>query len=151
MILASGSPRRQELIKMICDAYTVITADIDEIPVPGEKPTELVYRLAYLKAKKVFEETADKANRIVIGADTIVALGDKILGKPVDRADASRMLHDLSGSPGLAHLFDAQKHPLSRHRVGKKYGAALHLGNTLTLSGIVGNGGFVNLVFDEHR
>lgn len=111
MILASGSPRRQELIKMICSAYDVITADIDESAIPGEKPTELVYRLAYLKAKKVFEQTAERKNRIVIGADTIVALGDEILGKPVDRADASRMLHTLSGShhevtTGVAILWD---------------------------------------------
>ena len=111
MILASGSPRRQELIKKICDEYTVITADIDESSVPGEKPGELVYRLSYLKAKKVFEETSHLGARIVIGADTVVALEDQILGKPADRADASRMLHELSGShhqvyTGVAILWD---------------------------------------------
>ena len=111
MILASGSPRRQELIKKICDAYDVITADIDESSVPGEKPGELVYRLSYLKAKKVFEETAPKGARIVIGADTVVALEDQILGKPAEREDACRMLRTLSGShhqvyTGVAILWD---------------------------------------------
>ena len=111
LILASGSPRRIELMKRLADAYDVITADIDESPVCGEKPDELVYRLSFLKARKVFEETADCGPRIVIGADTVVALGDQVLGKPADASDARRMLRALSGSchhvyTGVAILWD---------------------------------------------
>lgn len=111
MILASGSPRRIELMKWITNAYDVVMADIDESPVIGEKPDELVYRLAFLKAKKVFEETMDKGPRIVIGADTVVALEDQILGKPVNADHARQMLRNLSGShhcvyTGVAILWD---------------------------------------------
>lgn len=116
MILASGSPRRIELMKWLSEEYDVITADIDETPLAGETPSQLVYRLAFLKAKKVFEETVEKGPRIVLGADTVVALGEKILGKPADAADARRMLRALSGSrhsvyTGVAILWDQPSVP----------------------------------------
>ena len=109
MILASGSPRRIELMKWICKEYDVITADVDETPLPQELPQELVRRLSFSKARKVFRQT--QGPRVVIGADTVVALGSEILGKPVDADHAREMLQKLSGShhkiyTGVAILWD---------------------------------------------
>lgn len=74
----------------------IIPADIDETALPGEGPFELVERLARAKAQAVASEHAE-SGEAVIAADTIVALDDELLGKPVDEADARRMLRNLSG------------------------------------------------------
>lgn len=95
LILASASPRRLELlaqIGVVPDA--VISADVDETPLEDETPRRLVPRLAELKARAVATERPDA---FVLGADTIVAVGTRILGKPVDAADAERMLRLMSG------------------------------------------------------
>ncbi len=91
LILASGSPRRRELLLRLGVEFTVRAADVDETPAPHEKPRALVRRLALAKARAVC-----RAGEIALGADTIVALGDEPLGKPVDAADATRMLARLS-------------------------------------------------------
>ncbi len=75
----------------------IIPADIDESALPGEGPFELVERLARAKAETVATGHAEP-REAVVAADTIVALDGALLGKPSDEADASRMLHALSGT-----------------------------------------------------
>ena len=96
MILASQSPRRIELLREAGYEFFVCPANIDETPLPGEDPFKLVERLARAKCAAVASEHA-AAGEAVLAADTIVALGGELLGKPADAADARRMLHELSG------------------------------------------------------
>ncbi|MBR2740537.1 MAG: septum formation protein Maf [Oscillospiraceae bacterium] len=93
-ILASGSPRRRELFRIICPDFEVITSDADESSIPFSVPSEYCERLAELKCVSVAGSNTDAC---VIGADTIVCVDGKILGKPADREDAARMLRLLSG------------------------------------------------------
>jgi septum formation protein len=95
IILASGSPRRRQLLEQIGLTFTVAPAHVDERIVPGETPEEHVLRLARDKALAVIGHSA---NGIIIAADTIVVLHDAVLGKPADRSDAVRMLTLLSGN-----------------------------------------------------
>lgn len=74
----------------------VTAASIDEQPAPGEKPAELVERLALSKARVVAADAVE-GNRLVIGADTVIDLDGRVLGKPVDRAEAEAMLVALAG------------------------------------------------------
>ncbi|NLA35586.1 MAG: septum formation inhibitor Maf [Actinobacteria bacterium] len=98
LILASGSPRRRELLAEAGYRFSVHPADIDETPLPYEKPEDYVERLAAHKAAAVAAELGDGArDAVVVGADTIVVLGKELLGKPVDAADAASMLRRLSG------------------------------------------------------
>lgn len=94
LILASASPRRQELLKRITEDFTVNPVDADET-LPVGIPVEIaaVY-LADVKAKAAAEQFPED---IVIGCDTIVVLEDEIMGKPSDRAQAKQMLQKLSG------------------------------------------------------
>jgi septum formation protein len=94
IILASASPRRRELLQQIGVEFTVVTADIDETPQPGENPVRYTVRLAEAKARAVLALHPDA---VVIGADTIVTIDGQLLGKPRDAADAARMLHLLQG------------------------------------------------------
>lgn len=99
LILASASPRRQELLRNAGIPFTVKPANIDETPLAGESPCECAERLAREKALAIFR-TLPQSERIqnqVLGADTIVVINDAILGKPVDADDAFRMLRLLSG------------------------------------------------------
>ncbi len=98
MILASASPRRKELLVLAGFAPTIMPADIDETPLPGERPTDLVLRLAINKAHACMDSCASHANNeVILAADTIVWHDDEVLGKPKDAEDARRMLHILSG------------------------------------------------------
>ena len=94
IILASKSPRRQELIRNITDNFEVIVSPAEEILPDGIAPEEAPVYLAALKAKAVADRHPDA---VVIGADTVVILDGEILGKPRDAADAVRMLRLLSG------------------------------------------------------
>lgn len=94
LVLASASPRRQDLLRNADIAFTVQAADIDETPLPGESPRECAERLAREKALAVWRT---RPNDVVLGADTIVVVDHTILGKPVDGEDAARMLRLLSG------------------------------------------------------
>jgi septum formation protein len=94
LVLASASPRRQELLRNAGISFTMQPADIDESPRAGEMPKEYAERLAREKALAVFRSRPDDC---VLGADTIVVVDDAILGKPGDAADAFRMLRLLSG------------------------------------------------------
>ncbi|AHE99194.1 Maf family protein [Thioalkalivibrio paradoxus] len=94
LVLASASPRRSELLAQLGVEFTPVPADIDETPRPGESPAQLVLRLARGKAEAI---AAAVPGRWVLGADTVVAVGGEILGKPADRHEAARMLARLSG------------------------------------------------------
>lgn len=92
IILASKSPRRKELLSFITTDFTVKSADVDETLPQGITPDKAVEYLSKIKAEPLKNE-----NDIVIGADTVVALDGKILGKPRDEADAFATLRMLSG------------------------------------------------------
>ncbi len=94
LILASSSPRRWELLNQIGMAYQVIVAAIDESVRAGEGAREYVCRIAREKALEV--RRRDGVTAAVLGADTAVVVNGRILGKPVDREDAIRMLEGLS-------------------------------------------------------
>jgi septum formation protein len=94
-ILASNSPRRKELLGLFQQPFQVAPADVDETEYPGEAPGTYVCRLAKTKAQVVAERFPVAG--LIIAADTTVADGEEILGKPVDQADASRMLQQLRG------------------------------------------------------
>ena len=94
LVLASASPRRQELLRNAGIAFAVHPADIDESPRDGELPVECAQRLAREKALAV---SRSRPQDCVLGADTIVVVDEKILGKPRDADDAARMLRLLSG------------------------------------------------------
>jgi septum formation protein len=94
LILASASPRRQELLRNAGIPFAVQPADINETPLAGESPRDCAERLAREKAMAVFESNPQQC---VLGADTIVVVDDTILGKPRDAEDAGRMLRLLSG------------------------------------------------------
>ena len=93
LILASQSPRRRELLGLLKLPFTVRVADIDETMDPALPPQEEVARVSLAKARAVERDPED----IVIAADTIVVLGDRVLGKPADEAQAEEMLTALSG------------------------------------------------------
>lgn len=93
-ILASASPRRQELLRLITDTFEVHPVDADET-LPAGMPVDLAPSfLADVKAQAAAKDFPDA---LVIGCDTIVTLDDEIMGKPRDREDAFRMLRRLSG------------------------------------------------------
>ena len=94
IILASASPRRQELLREAGISFAVHPAEVDEELLPGELPAVSVMRLAALKAAAV---AAQHPGSLVLGADTLVVLDGKMFGKPADFADACRMLKELSG------------------------------------------------------
>lgn len=94
LVLASASPRRQELLRNARIPFVVQPANIDETPRPGERPREYAERLALEKALTVWRQ---RPHDTVLGADTIVVVDETILGKPTDAADAGRMLRMLCG------------------------------------------------------
>jgi septum formation protein len=93
LVLASSSPRRSEILQQAGIPFVVRPADIDETPRPDEHPRDYVTRLARDKAMAVSAGPAE----IVLGADTTVVIGGRMMGKPRDSADAVRMLETLSG------------------------------------------------------
>lgn len=92
IILASASPRRRDLLSSLGWAFEVYNPQVDETPVEGESPADLCARLSVAKARDVKNDDA-----LVIAADTVVAVGGEIFGKPADEADAFKMLSVLSG------------------------------------------------------
>ncbi len=95
--LASASPRRSQLLAQIGVQHVVRPATVDETPRPGESPPDYVSRLAVAKAGALWDRLRQGERKPVLGADTTVALGHDILGKPLDRADGLAMLQRLSG------------------------------------------------------
>jgi septum formation protein len=96
LVLASASPRRRELLARLGVPFAVAAPDVDETPVPGEASLALVRRLAAAKAAAV-------TGPLVLAADTVVEIDAALLGKPVDEADARRMLRRLSGRTHHVH------------------------------------------------
>lgn len=94
-ILASKSPRRQELLARTGIKFEIIPSDMEEI-ITKEIPSEVVMALAEQKAKQVYDTLSVKENVTVIGSDTIVVYRDEILGKPADKREAYDMLSMLS-------------------------------------------------------
>jgi len=95
LILASGSPRRAEILQSAGIPFIVVSSAVDETPIPGESALELVKRLALAKAELATARAVGPA--IVIAADTVVTLDNTIFGKPRTTDDARQMLEKLAG------------------------------------------------------
>jgi septum formation protein len=95
LILASSSPRRAQILRDAGLVFSIISSAVDETPIPGEAPADLVLRLANGKAELVAARSVGPA--IVVAADTVVVLEGQILGKPRSTDDARHMLEKLSG------------------------------------------------------
>jgi len=115
LILASTSPRRAEILHDAGFSFLVVSSAVDETPIPGEPPSELVQRLADAKAELAATRAVGPA--IVIAADTVVTLDGRIFGKPRSADDARHMLEQLSGRTHavvtgvtLISLPDAERH-----------------------------------------
>ncbi len=93
IILASGSPRRKELLKLVVPQYEVMISGAEEILKEGLNPQEQAMNLSYLKAKDIYEKNS--GDRIVIGSDTMVVKNKKIYGKPKNRKHANEMIKEL--------------------------------------------------------
>ena len=100
LVLASASPRRKELFALLGLPFRVVAAEIAETVGVGEGPSEAVARLAREKAKAVAAAYPDE---LVVGCDTVVALGREVLGKPPDRESARAMLRRLRGRDHLVY------------------------------------------------
>lgn len=112
LILASGSPRRKELLAKLQIPFTSVASNENEDFQPTALPHEVVVELALRKAKSVSKDYPDA---VIIGADTIVVLEQDILGKPVNREHAKQMLERLSGRThavltGVAIVFEERIH-----------------------------------------
>lgn len=117
IILASASPRRKELLKLITEDFIVVSADLDERLADSGDPRETVEALALQKAGAVF---ASYPRDTVIGSDTAVALEGRVFGKPRDKSEAAAMLRALSGkthtvftgvgivAPGVRRVFSQE-------------------------------------------
>ena len=97
LILASGSPRRRELLSAAGFAFEIDVPDVDETMQPDESPVTATTRLAVEKAEAVAARRATSGSEVILAADTTVVVGDRILGKPVDVREAVEMLLSLSG------------------------------------------------------
>jgi septum formation protein len=121
LVLASGSPRRREMLAWMGLEFMIKTVDADETPLPGESPAAYVSRLAEVKAKAAVNHNvigSGQDPRTVIAADTTVADGNDILGKPGSAEEAQQMLRRLRGRahqvftalavflPGVGWLYD---------------------------------------------
>ncbi|WP_342436928.1 Maf family protein [Paenibacillus sp. FSL L8-0436] len=121
IILASGSPRRRELLSLLGLPFEVISSDADESTPPEFTPEMIVRSLALRKAEAVVS-AAGKRNAVIVGSDTIVVLDDKVLGKPVDEQDSRVMLGLLQGKThqvytGVACIGLPEGKILVEHRV----------------------------------
>jgi septum formation protein len=103
ILLASASPRRQELLRQIGIPFQSVRHRIVEHALDGEAPGDFVTRMALEKARSVLDHLPADQHRVVLGADTAVVCDQAILGKPVDREDALRMLRLLSGRSHLVY------------------------------------------------
>lgn len=96
LILASSSPRRQELIRMLQLPYQIVSNDVDETISEDLTPVQIVEELSLRKARASAEKITDKQS-IVIGSDTIVVVDGQVLGKPGNEHDSFRMLNMIQG------------------------------------------------------
>jgi len=98
LILASASPRRQQLFSLLGVPFSSLRADVEENRGHGEKPEEMVCRLSRTKAEALAE---DYSERLIVAADTVVVLDGQVLGKPADADEATAMLRRLRGRKHL--------------------------------------------------
>jgi septum formation protein len=101
LILASASPRRRDLLSRLKVPFSSVPAKIAEAALPGETPRALAERLAREKAEAVVARVGRTPRRVVLGSDTIVVLGEEVLGKPRDAEHALALLRKLSGRTHL--------------------------------------------------
>lgn len=101
IVLASNSPRRREMLAWMEVPFTTTAADVDETPLAGETPEVYVTRLAREKARAC--ERQAPFNAVILAADTTVADGSQIIGKPLDAEDAARMLRQLRNRHHMVH------------------------------------------------
>jgi septum formation protein len=97
IVLASRSPRRQELLRALGLEFDTVPADVDERPLEGEAPNDMVARLSEYKARGGGVQAATGGDVLVIAADTVVVLGDVVLGKPRDADENRAFLRRLEG------------------------------------------------------
>lgn len=112
LILASGSPRRKELMETLEFPFRVVVSDVEEVVKENLSPAAIVKDLAYQKAKAVFKNNPDS---IVIGSDTVVVCDGKILGKPANKQQAKEMMMMIKGKShkvitGLAILHNREQY-----------------------------------------
>jgi len=100
LILASGSPRRKELLSSLLNQFEVIIAEVEELQSHQDGPVRLVMENARIKSLAVAKHYP---SQWVLGADTLVALGDQVFGKPKDLMEAKSMLLHLSGKTHHVH------------------------------------------------
>lgn len=125
LVLASASPRRQELLRQAGYVFEIHPADIDEDDhEPGLLPGDLAEYLAVRKAQAIADRRPDD---IVLAADTVVAFGDQILGKPDDRDDARRMLELLGGTTHVVVTGVAVAHAVAEWRQSRRVFSAVHM------------------------
>lgn len=123
VVLASTSPRRQELIASLHIPYEIRPSYADEHTPSDWTPRQIVEGLALRKAQAVYEEIGDPSeNAVIVGSDTIVVLEDQVLGKPADDTDAFRMLKSLQGRAhhvytGVACIDASTGQRMVRHRM----------------------------------
>lgn len=108
--LASASPRRSALLTQIGVEHRVAPVDVDEQILAGETPRHYVTRLAMAKAEALWSRLNEDERCPVLGSDTTVALGNEMLGKPVDQRDAAHMLQQLSGRTHQVYTAVAVRH-----------------------------------------
>lgn len=125
LILASSSPRRQELIQYLELPVQICASEVNEETEEGLSPVDVVETLSFRKAEAVLKRLkTDGMTGIIVGSDTIVELDGQILGKPKDTTDAVRMLKDLEGKQhqvftGVACIDIESGHSIVKHRVTK--------------------------------
>ncbi len=100
LILASGSPRRRELLSLYTNDFSVCASDFDESTVRADTPVQLVEKLACGKCLTISKQ---HPGAVVLGCDTVVDVNGDVFGKPKDAADAKRMLRALSGTEHQVH------------------------------------------------
>ena len=97
IILASASPRRAEILRVAGFDFEIAASNIDESPLPNERPEDMVMRLALAKARDIASKRTNHVREIILGADTVVVIGDQVLGKPKTPDRAREMLRELRG------------------------------------------------------
>lgn len=95
-VLASGSPRRKELLRKVIEDYEILIPEGEEVT-DSKEPDKVVMELSFKKASEIFHKILTE-DVVVIGADTVVSYNQKVLGKPSDKDDARRMIWELSGN-----------------------------------------------------
>lgn len=125
IVLASGSPRRSELLAQVGMKFDIVVSNIEEV-ITKTLPNEVVCELSVQKAQAVYDSIEDKENLLVIGADTVVSADNIILGKPKDDDDAFNMIKMLQGSEhsvftGVTLIIDGECHTFAEETKVRVY------------------------------